>query len=864
MNPLVRLLGTLSLCTLLCTAAQGQSIGLDRGITGFGLALRKLDTVGSVLYVTAHPDDENNGVLVRLSRGQGLRTGLLTLTRGDGGQNEIGPELFEAIGVLRSEELLAVHRYDGVEQYFSRAYEFGYSFSVEETFEKWGHEDTLRDVVRVIRTFRPHVMLSMNPGGRGGGQHHQTSARLTAEAFRAAADPARFPELTHEGLRPWKTSRLFQQSRFRRRPQVDAEQPPAYTVDIGEYDPLLGESFAELGMRARSRHRCQGMNVLPRPGSRASRYSLADSTVVSPEEATDFFTGIDHSLISLTAYDNSLAPILAELQQSVDRARSSYAASAYDEAVGQVMTGLALVRKALDSTTADEARHLLRQKEKDFTDAAAKGHFMQFEAFTRHTRDGMVVPGERFKVDVRYFSHGGAAIEDASLHLLVPTGWTTKRLESTESSQIFEVEVGEEADLSQPYWYRPDPRVDRYEIREGFNGYEPFPAPFVVARLEYSSGGVVSSLETPAEFRWFDAEAAQDSRMAVKVVPPLAVSVMPKVAVFQRRNLAAKKIQVAVRNNVPSVNRAELRLKLPTGWSSEPASREVEFRYENQEVTARFEVTPPASLPAGSLEIQAVASSGGSEFRKGYQTIAYPHIQTRHLYHRAVSRVEVIDLDIPGDLEVGYVMGVGDDVGIATEELGVPVTYLAEEDLARGDLSRYDVIVLGVRAYLNRQDLVANNQRLLDYVHAGGHLVVQYNKYEFSREQFTPFPMKINRPADRISVEESPVRLLVPAHPIFNAPNRISEDDWEGWVQERSTYMWGEWDENFTPLVEMEDPRPFNAGAKQGGLVLARYGEGTYLFVGLGFFRQLPAGVPGAYRLWSNAISLGRVLDPGE
>lgn len=857
-NSLRRALIPAALVALLCVPVFGQlrPVPEDEGVTGLGLALRKLGTIGSVLYVTAHPDDENNAVLVRVSRGQGLRTRLLTLTRGDGGQNEIGPELFQAIGILRSEELLAVHRYDGAEQYFSQAYEFGYSFSVQESFDKWGKEETLGDIVRVIRTFRPHVMLTLSPQGEGGGQHHQASAILAAEAFRAAADPARFPaQIRREGLRPWQPLRLFQSSSRRRR---GGEATPTYDVDVGRYDPLLGESWAEYGIRARTNHRCQGMNALAQPGERASSYRLADAAVESPKEADDFFVGLDVSLRSLRRYDPDLEALLTQAETWIAAAREAYRRSDYSAVAEAAASALSAVRRARSQADDPDAIHFLLEEENDLEEAVAKAHFIQFQAYADKTEDGKVVPGESFEVDARLFDNSqGRAIEDPRLGITAPDGWTVESVSDEPGRLRVRVTVAADAELSRPYWYRSDPSIDRYAVRGPYHGYEPFAAPPLTAEAVFRSGSEEIRMRMPVQFRWFDADSAKDRRMEVKVVPALSVTVEPEHAVSVASSPASE-LKVAVVNDRPDETRAELTVEAPPGWTVEPRTVPLVFRRENESLTTKVRVTPPPGTPLGDYPVRAVATSAEKEYREGYQTIAYHHIQTRLLYHPAQATVSVLDLRLPEALRVGYVMGVGDEVGLATERLGAAVQYLESDDLATGDLSRFDVIVLGVRAYLNREDLKANNRRLLDYVENGGHLVVQYNKYEFNQAQYPPYPAGIGRPPDRVSVEEAPVTVLAPDHPLFRFPNRIGPQDWEHWVQERGTYMLGEWDGHFQPLIEMEDPWAYNPGKKLGGLVLAHYGKGTYLYVGLVMFRELPEGVHGAYRLWANILSLGR------
>ena len=836
--------------------AQSHALPENKGVVGFGLALRRLPTVGSVLNITAHPDDENNALLARLRRGEGYRTGLLTLTRGAGGQNEIGSELFEALGVLRSAELMAVHRHDDVEQFFTRAYEFGYSFSVEETMQKWGRRETLRDIVRVIRKFRPLVLLTMNPGGSGGGQHHQASAQLAAEAFRIASDPNQFPEQIEEGLRPWRPLRLFQSPGASMRSSQSTFGD--VRIELGVYDPLLGESYAEFGARARNNHRSQGMNALSVPGPVSASFILAYSNVSSSQIRTSFFDQVDVSLQALSSMDPGLESSVILLEGYIDWARDAFSRSDYRSAVKAVMTGLDLVREMRESTKDPDARFLLLEKEKDFLYAAKKGHFFSFDVLTTGVADGNIVPGEEFRVQVRLINPSSVEVQKKSVELLTPPGWEVHLLRSDDSSTDFTVTVPEDASPSQPFWFRQDRTLDRYEVREGFDGTEAFPPPLVTARIVYESFGIEAILEAPAQRRWFDASIGRESRAEIKVVPEFSVALDPAMSAVPMTKSSSSRLRVTVTNHSKSEATTQLNLQVPSGWRVTPRSAQLDFSSENQTRSLWFSVRPPAGVREGVYTIEAVATTPEKSFSSGFHVISYPHIQTRHYYVPARTEIRMISVNLPPGLRVGYIMGAGDNVGLATEQLGARVTYLDEDELSTGDLSRFDTIVTGIRAYLNREDLISNNHRLLTYVRNGGNLVVQYNKYEFLREQFAPYPVSISRPHDRITVEDSSVRLLQPNHPIFNLPNRIQQPDWDGWVQERGLYFLSEWDEPYTPLLELQDPWPYNSSPKRGSLVVTQFGKGHYVYTGLAFFRQLPAGVPGAYRLWANIISFGR------
>ena len=858
LQPALRLLVVCLVVGLFVSAtgvvAQLPPIPQDSGITGFGLSLRRLSTTGSVLCITAHPDDENNALMTLLSRGKGYRVGLLTVTRGDGGQNEIGPELFEALGVVRTEELASVHRFDHVQQFFTRAYEFGYSFSVEETFEKWGREQILSDIVRVIRTFRPTVILTLSPSGEGGGQHHQASAQLAAEAFQKSGDPTCFPEQIEEGLRPWRPLRLFQSHG----PGMEGREVGGdVQIDLGGFDPLLGETYAEFGAQARSQHRTQGMNVLPQPGPMSTSYYLASSLVDSSHLQGSFFTGINVSLDALSKSDSQLESSVTLLEGYVNWAVESFARADYDSALRAVMTGLESIRKMEKTTRDPEALFLLGKEEQDFLEAAEKGAFVDADALVTGGSDGTVAPGGTVQAQVRCFPRTNMPVQLLGVQLTTPEGWTVQPEGSGEHRWDFKIDVPADAQLSGPYWSLDTPGVDRYSVEPGFTGTEDWRPPFVKALIRYRIYGVEGVCVRVLRYRWFDPEFGLERRMELKVVPRFSVRISPSLAIVPVTQPKSHVFEVTVRKEGAGTATAELRLRGGSGWTVSPVVSSLQFGDGKEVQVRRFTVSPPARVKPGKVQLEAVLQSDGKEYQQGIQWISYSHIQPRILLKPATASLDAFDVRLPAGLRVGYIMGVGDEVGKATEQLGADVTYLTREDLEFGNLSQYDVIVTGVRAYLNRDDLIANNQRLLDYVRQGGHLVVQYNKYEFLARPFSPYPLTIHRPHDRVTVEESPVKILEPNHPIFRQPNRIGESDWNGWVQERGLYFLGEWDSHYTPLLELRDPWPYNDKPKRGALVVADYGKGTYIYTGLAFFRQLPAGVPGAYRLWANLIAYG-------
>jgi LmbE family N-acetylglucosaminyl deacetylase len=875
------LLACLAVLAPLVLAAEPplQPLDYDRGASGLALALRRIGVAGRVLYVTAHPDDEMNGVLVRLSRGLGLRTALLTVTRGEGGQNAIGPELFEALGVLRTGELMALHRYDGVEQYFGRAYEFGFSFSVEETFAKWGREETLGDVVRVVRAFRPDVVLTLPLEGGGGGQHHQAVARLARDAFRAAADPTRFPEQVEQGLRPWQARKIYEGSVG----GFGAVPGSLVHVPTGVYDPVLGMTWQQLGSRGRAMHRCQGeRQLVADPGPAEGVFSLVDAEppVSSPE--TDVLDGLDTSLPGLARFAPkaaTLAEDLAALQSKAAAARAGFDPASLERDVPPLAEILAAVRssvRALDERVGEAAARVeiagrLGDEEKDIEAALVLAQGLELEA---RADDGLVTPGQGLGVDVALFNAGKAAVEVEAQGLDAPAGWTVDRGEAgtgplaggASRRARFGVTVAPDAPASQPYWRRAEDR-DRYDLLVASDETRAWSPPALVTHVRCRIQGIETTLRAPVVWRYEGPFVGGERRHEVQVVPALSVRVAPEIAAVP---LAAPRrpveVSVFARSFAPGAADATVRLEAPSGWRVDPASAPIRFAYEGEELGARFRVTPPSALAAGTLALRAVAVREGRECRETVQAVEYDHVERRQLLRPAQTRLLVLDLRTAPGASVGYVMGSGDAVADAIRQIGLPLTLLTPDDLLFGDLSRFSTIVTGIRAYETREDLRSSHGRLLRWVEAGGHLVVQYNRAAFNRlspsagvppadapSPYAPYPAVVT--SERISDETAPVRTLVPGHPVLTTPNRIGPGDWDGWVQERGIQFLAVRDPRYVEILAATDPYPYNPGEKRGMLVEAAVGRGTWTYVGLALFRQVPAGVPGGWRLLANLVS---------
>ncbi len=879
--------------------AQLRPLAEDRGATGLGLALRKIGSGVSVLTITAHPDDENNALHALLSRGLGARVSLLTLTRGGGGQNEIGPELFDGLRVLRTEELRTSHRLDSVEQYFGMVSDFGYSFSVEETLEKWDREKTLGEVVRMIRTLRPDVVLTLPPSGTGGGQHHQATGRLAHEAFDAAGDPDRFPEHAALGLLPWRPVRLLVGGVGGGPASGDAA---TVRLDTAVWDPLLGRTYADLGAEARAAHRCQGMGQVRGgpsgfPSVLVETRGAEDGSALGAEGTDGLFAGIPTGLERLEAFvaGTPRATMVTRRQLESFRERVADAAKAFsavspsDSLPGlrRALIAAKLLRRdrlpeGLTAESRTEIEHRMALRETQIQEAIALAHGLVVDAVAD---TGTAVPGGRLRMEVSVLGGPAEPATVTGIGIEVPEGWGVDAspaaparssrpgprrrplpppvgpadfpLETHPSRPLraeFGVSVAADAALSRQPWL-DDPGADRFDPLSGELFGLPARPPQVTARVSFESAGVPVDISRPVEYRYEGPWVGTEKQKEVSVLPLASVAVSPEIVVFPRgQNPRRLGVSVVYRGDGAAEFHAAL--QAPTGWTVAPESIPVAFSGPG-ETRVEFEVSAPAGAADGGYRLAASArpAAGGDTFTETVQEIAYHHIETRYLFRPAEAAARVLDATV-APVHVGYVEGVGDEVAEAIAQLGVPLTFLDEAALAEGDLSVFDTIVLGVRAYLARPDLRTHNQRLLDYVAGGGTLLVQYNKFEFNAGPWGPYPISVGR--GRVTDEDAPMRVLIPDHPAFTGPNRIGDSDWAGWVQERGLYFLAPGgDPAYRDLLASGDPFEYNAGEKRGILVEARHGEGRWLYLGLGLWRQLPAGTPGAYRLLANLLSLG-------
>lgn len=852
---------------------QSHELYLDRGAVGLSQSLKRLPLISRALFVMAHPDDEPAGLVTWVSRGRGARTAILSLTRGEGGQNLVGPDLFEALGLVRTGEMLAANEFYGAGQYFSRAFDFGFSKSARETLDKWGRQRMLEDLVRAIRAFRPLVILSVFDGTAADGHgHHQACGLLAREAFAISGEPDRFAELTRQGLPPWKAARLYLRSRGQ-------DPPGSFSIDTGAYDPWLGASYRQIGARGYSHHRSQGMGrAHALPGSHPVKLRLgkiSPSAPLSGSSEASFEEALELKLPALaqlwpagSAERARLGEALGGLATIIENARSLFSPS---DPSG-CMPALAMALKQLraiqrDWTGSPEASSasevlafFLKDKERDILQALQRAGGLSLGAYSDRP---LLTPGQSFRVSVKVVNRSRAPLGLRSLDVesevlrFRPHRDSLPLLNAGQEADLeLAGEVPPEAGPSRPHWRRAGGTGDFYTVDDPALTVAPAAPPLARVRLGYDYEGERLEIEQPLEY--LDVDRLKGTRrVPIHLVPPVQLEVTPPLHLVPLARAAQPRtIRLRIRNNSPEELQGRLELQPPEGWKVEPARATFALARPGQAVGVPFRVSAdPATLRPGRASFRAVASLGGTEVTRQYRMISVFDRWNTPLYSPARSRVEVLDLRVPPGLRVGYVMGAGDRVSETLAQLGFSVTALGPEDLAAGRLGGYDCIIAGIRAYQVRQDLVEHNARLLDYVREGGVFMVQYNTPDaWNRRPYAPFPARIVDRSHRVTDENAPVTLLEPEHRVFHYPNPISGDDFAGWVQERGLYFIQERDGRFRALLASHDP---GEPPLDGGLLVADYGKGQYVLTSYSWFRQLPAGVAGAIRLFANLVSLG-------
>ena len=868
-------------------AAPTPLAAQERGAGALGQLIAGLGVTARVLMIGAHPDDEDTQLIAWLARGRHVETAYLSLTRGDGGQNLIGNELGEGLGVIRTEELLAARRIDGAHQFFTRAYDFGFSKSAEETYRHWPRDSILRDVVTVVRAFRPHVIVAVFSGTpRDGHGHHQVSGMLAREAFELASDTVRFPKRYTADLPGWTVTHFY-------RGQRGNPGGATYGVNVGEYSPLLGRSYAEIAGDSRSQHKSQGFGVLQRKGVQMDYVRREASRLRTTEgSTTPLFEGVD---TTFARFYGALAPTgrarIDSLRAAIAEAQRSY--NAFDPST--VVAPLAAVVRHLEAICPEDST--LCGVPPTSAAASVAGDFAQTVSLTRPRAyaalalaAGMAVEatatrelwpvGSRVPVEVRIYNRGKVPIDVQRMSFRFPA---TTPANSTVAGTPEEVAVlvpnpaprvdpdssvrfTQPVDANQvmsPWWLRTPRAGDIFSTR--INGLpEQSHRRTGTVNVAVRVAGVSIDVEAPIVYRYADAVAGEVER-PVSIVPAASVT-LDRAAELAPQGIAYDRtVQVNVVSSLADTQPVRVALRLPAGLTADSASRAITlapgasstltFRVRGRPVAGTYEIGAEASV-AGANGASTGATSAS---RAGYQLIEYPHIRPQRMYRPATVALRVADITVPANLRVTYVPGISDNVAPVLQQLGFALSVVQPTALDTFDLSTTDVVVVGPRAYEAHDALVRNNQRLLAWVQRGGTMVVQYGQYEMMRPGVMPFPVTIQRPHDRVTEEDAPVRVLDSGSAILSSPNRITDADFTGWVQERSLYMPRTFAEAYKPLLSTNDPgEPANSGA----ILVAPYGSGTYVYTTMSFFRQLPAGVPGATRLFVNLLAAGQKPRP--
>jgi len=805
--------------------------GFARDAAQLQLAVRKLNVAGSALYIAAHPDDENTAMLAWLANGRLYRTGYLSLTRGDGGQNLIGEEKGALLGVIRTQELLAARRIDGAEQMFTRAIDFGYSKGPEETLAIWGHDAVLADVVWAIRKFQPDVIVTRFPvTGEGGHGQHTASALLAEEAFTAAADASKFPEQL-KYVAPWQAKRIFW-NRFSFQP-IDPNDPrvaKSLRVDLGTYNAVLGRAYTEIAAESRSQHKSQGFGSAERRGTVINYYDLRGGDPAT----TDLFEGIDTSW-SRYAGGEKLAGILKQAADQFD----PKSPEASVPLLIQALNALEQLRARPDWS--DVNKPWLETKKRELLDAIRDCAGIAIDV---SAADSAVTPGGELPVSVTVVNRSDYPFRLSMVASLFaqPSKAPGTKLENNKPVKTdLLLKLPTNFEISQPYWLRKPPSKGLYTVDDQTLVGVPENPPSIPLTISLDDNEMNTVIfSVPAVFRRTDPVRGEQVR-SVSVVPPVTANLGSGVYLFPD----SKPRPVSVWLRAFAAVEGTVRLALPAGWKSEPATAAVKLAGKGDESRVAFLVTPAAGETSAQLQAEVNGRPASS-----ITEIEYAHIPAQRLFNDIGAKLVRADIRHTGN-RVGYIMGAGDEVPNVLQQVGYDVTLLTDADLDRGDFSAYDAVVAGVRAYNTRKRLRPAQEKLMQYVENGGTFVIQYNTPDDMVVAAPgPYPFKLSR--DRVTVEEAPVTILEPEHPLLNTPNKITQADFSGWVQERGLYYATEWDPRYTTIMSTNDP---GEKALPGGELYTRYGEGVFIYTSYAWWRQLPGGVPGAIRAFVNLVS---------
>ena len=900
------------------SSAFAEPLPVDRGAAAVWQSLKKLQTRASLMMVVAHPDDEDGGMLTYESRGQGEDATLLTLNRGEGGQNVMSSDYWDQLGLVRTQELLAAGDAYGVHQYWTRVADFGFSKSIEEALKTWGHDRVLYDCVRVVRMTRPLVVTSSFVGNVSDGHgHHQVAGLMAQEVYKAAGDPNVFPDQIKAGLRPWSPLKVYARVPFARvtekgiydyatghwepvrfRNYVTGtwiEGIPSTTVKIpeGDYNPLLARSYLTLSREGLAHQKSQNGGIgAPLPQPFLSPYHLYATRVspTPPEHESNFFEGVDISLAGIAGY----APAdqqemwrnrLNELNATVTEAEAAFNTTDPAKTAPALAKGLTQTEKLLADVAASklpedakyDIEHELNIKRRQFNDALGQALGVSLMATVVNSNDASrsgplgtlmsnqtgtfqtVVPGQTFSFEVHVADQGSQPITIVKTNIVSNAGgdWTITPKGSIDGvvksgdavNLAISATVPADAVLTKPYYSRPNLAQPYYNILDPkYLNLPTTPYP-LSAEVVYSYNGVEAHTSGVVQtIHRFTGPGPVPEPLLV--APAISLTVSPQAGIVPITN-ATLQLQVTVHSDVKGPAQGEVRLDLPAGWTSEPKVAQFSTGMDGDERIVDFRVTPK-SVETKPYSITAVAKYNGQEYKQGFHDAGYVGLRPYPYYRDASYRTTGVDVKVAPGLKVGYIMGTGDDVPESLGDVGVHVNLLSPQDITSADLSSYDAIVLGIRAYAERPELKTSSSRLLDYVRNGGIVVVQYQTPEYDHN-YGPYPLTLSSDPEKVVEEDCKVNLLVPNDPLLTWPNKITEADFNGWVEERGHDFMRSWDSHYVALTEMHD---VDQDPQKGGLLYAHYGKGAYIYMSFAFYRQMPEGIPGSFRIMANLISV--------
>jgi LmbE family N-acetylglucosaminyl deacetylase len=798
------------------------------------LKLNKLNFLGSVLYVAAHPDDENTRAIAFLANDRMAATAYLSMTRGDGGQNLIGSEIRDQLGLIRTQELLAARRIDGGQQFFTRANDFGFSKNAKETFEIWNKEEILSDVVKVIRQFQPDVILTrFPPDERAGHGHHTASAILAQEAFDLSNDATKYP-VQVEDYGVWQVKRMYTNTGRWWNQTINENTPGILAVNVGGYNMLLGKSYAEIAADSRTQHKSQGFGSPGRRGDAMEFFEFVKGT----SSTKDFFENVNTTWSRLKGTE--------KIQPLLDKVIVEYK---YENPSASLPL-LVQIRKEISALPFSVWRdRKLKEVNQLIQDCA--GLYVEVVAGTYWG-----TPGELTTVNFEVINRSPAEVTMTGIHseaILYDTTFSTILKNNVPFVKKSTHQVAASLTYSSPYWLRDPHSIGLFTVADRKMIGKPENDPAVVFNVRFVINGEAINISAPVVYKWTDPVKGELMR-PFEIVPPLFINLTKPVYIF--KNQDPQEVTVLLKTTKDGVD-GKIKLELPKGWKSVPTFIPIDLAKRGQEQLATFRVI--ASKDELNATLKAVAEINDRAYDYSLQLIDYDHIPTQTLMPKAEAEALRIDLKKEGSV-VGYIRGAGDDVPESLRNMGYEVWEMKNEEITAANLKKVDAVVLGVRTLNTNERIKFFMPELLEYVKQGGTLVVQYNTnsdFEIEKDKFAPYPITLSR--DRVTEENSEVRILKPDHPVLNYPNKITSKDFEGWVQERGLYFPSNWHENYDALLSCNDT---GEPAKNGSLLIASYGMGHYVYTGLSFFRELPEGVQGAYRLFANLVSLGKPKQP--